>query len=119
MLTRLMMAAAMHRKEVKKMENNKKPSEPLEPARWAKIEKDIQKLKWSKSILSISLLLLSILYGILILCIILRIIRIEDTLTSIVQFNALVSEHLQSLGDSLIRILNDFEVLLGSLSKAF
>ena len=69
-----------------------------------------QKQVASRSILSIGLFLLSGLYGILILCIILRIIRIEDTLTSIIQFNALVGEHLQSLGDSLIRILNDFEM---------
>ena len=89
------------------MNNNKKPGEPLEPERWAKIEKEVQELKRSRSILSIGLFLLSGLYGILILCIILRIIRIEDTLTSIIQFNALVGEHLQSLGDSLIR-MNEF-----------
>ena len=88
------------------MNNNKKPGEPLEPERWAKIEKEVQELKRSRSILSIGLFLLSGLYGILILCIILRIIRIEDTLTSIIQFNALVGEHLQSLGDSLIRMPN-------------
>ena len=75
------------------MNNNKKPGEPLEPERWAKIEKEVQELKRSRSILSIGLFLLSGLYGILILCIILRIIRIEDTLTSIIQFNALVGEH--------------------------
>ncbi|RJV79197.1 hypothetical protein [Faecalibacterium sp. AF27-11BH] len=101
------------------MNNNKKPGEPLEPERWAKIEKEVQELKRSRSILSIGLFLLSGLYGILILCIILRIIRIEDTLTSIIQFNALVGEHLQSLGDSLIRILNDFEMLLRALSEVF
>lgn len=58
------------------MNNNKKPGEPLEPERWAKIEKEVQELKRSRSILSIGLFLLSGLYGILILCIILRIIRI-------------------------------------------
>ena len=98
---------------------NKKPSEPAEEERWVKIEKEVQELKRSRSILSIGLFLLSGLYGILILCIILRIIRIEDTLTSIIQFNALVGEHLQSLGDSLIRILNDFEMLLRALSEVF
>lgn len=86
------------------MNNNKKPSEPAKEERWVKIEKEVQELKRSRSILSIGLFLLSGLYGILILCIILRIIRIEDTLTSIIQFNALVGEHLQSLGDSLIRM---------------
>ena len=101
------------------MDNNKKPSEPAKEERWAKIEKEVQELKRSRSILSIGLFLLSGLYGILILCIILRIIRIEDTLTSIIQFNALVGEHLQSLGDSLIRILNDFEMLLRALSEVF
>lgn len=101
------------------MDNNKKPSGPVEEERWAKIEKEVQELKRSRSILSIDLFLLSGLYGILILCIILRIIRIEDTLTSIIQFNALVGEHLQSLGDSLIRILNDFEMLLRALSEVF
>lgn len=75
------------------MDNNKKPSGPVEEERWAKIEKEVQELKRSRSILSIGLFLLSGLYGILILCIILRIIRIEDTLTSIIQFNALVGEH--------------------------
>lgn len=75
------------------MNNNKKPSEPAEEERWVKIEKEVQELKRSRSILSIGLFLLSGLYGILILCIILRIIRIEDTLTSIIQFNALVGEH--------------------------
>ena len=100
------------------MDNNKKPSGPVEEERWA-IEKEVQELKRSRSILSIGLFLLSGLYGILILCIILRIIRIEDTLTSIIQFNALVGEHLQSLGDSLIRILNDFEMLLRALSEVF
>ena len=101
------------------MNNSKKPSEPVEEERWVKIEKEVQELKRSRSILSIGLFLLSGLYGILILCIILRIIRIEDTLTSIIQFNALVGEHLQSLGDSLIRILNDFEMLLRALSEVF
>lgn len=101
------------------MDSNKKPSEPSETERWVKIEKEVQELKRSRSILSIGLFLLSGLYGILILCIILRIIRIEDTLTSIIQFNALVGEHLQSLGDSLIRILNDFEMLLRALSEVF
>lgn len=107
------------RKEVNHMDSNKKPSEPSETERWVKIEKEVQELKRSRSILSIGLFLLSGLYGILILCIILRIIRIEDTLTSIIQFNALVGEHLQSLGDSLIRILNDFEMLLRALSEVF
>ena len=101
------------------MNNNKKPSEPAKEERWVKIEKEVQELKRSRSILSIVLFLLSGRYGILILCIILRIIRIEDTLTSIIQFNALVGEHLQSLGDSLIRILNDFEMLLRALSEVF
>ena len=58
------------------MNNNKKPSEPAKEERWVKIEKEVQELKRSRSILSIGLFLLSGLYGILILCIILRIIRI-------------------------------------------
>lgn len=81
------------------MDNNKKPSGPVEEERWAKIEKEVQELKRSRSILSIGLFLLSGLYGILILCIILRIIRIEDTLTSIIQFNALVGEHAKNRFD--------------------
>lgn len=59
------------------MNNSKKPSEPVEEERWVKIEKEVQELKRSRSILSIGLFLLSGLYGILILCIILRIIRIR------------------------------------------
>lgn len=98
------------------MDNNKKPSGPVEEERWAKIEKEVQELKRSRSILSIGLFLLSGLYGILILCIILRIIRIEDTLTSIIQFNALVGEHLQSLGDSLIRIMKNLPASCGTPS---
>ena len=44
------------------MDNNKKPSEPVEEERWVKIEKEVQELKRSRSILSIGLFLLSGLY---------------------------------------------------------
>lgn len=36
------------------MDNNKKPSEPSEAERWAKMENEIQKLKRSRSILCVS-----------------------------------------------------------------
>ena len=34
------------------MDNHKKPSEPVEEERWVKIEKEVQELKRSRSILS-------------------------------------------------------------------
>ena len=101
------------------MENNKKPSEPTEPERWAKMENELQKLKRSNLLLSIGYLLLVVLYGLMILKLVQRINRIEDTLALIVQFDGLVSNHLQSLGDSLIKVLDNFEMLLNALLEAF
>ena len=101
------------------MENNKKPSEPMEPERWAKMEDEPQKLKRSNLLLSIGYLPLVVLYGLMILELIQRISRIDDTLALIVQFDGLVSDHLQSLGDSLIKVLDNFEMLLNALLEAF
>lgn len=96
---------------------NKKPSEPLKPERWAKMEKEIQELKRSRSILSIGFLLLAVLYGVVILGIVLRINQISDTITLIVSFDEMIYQHLNSLSDSFLRILNDFEMLLSTLTK--
>ena len=56
--------------------DNKRPSEPSEAERWAKMESEIQKLKRSRSILNICLLLQSI----TVLHNVLRINRISDAL---------------------------------------
>ena len=58
------------------MENDKKPSEPSEAERWAKMENEIQKLKRSRSIFNVCLLLQSI----TVLHNVLRINRISDAL---------------------------------------
>ena len=67
------------------MNDNKKPSEPLEPERWEKIENEIQKLNRSNLLLSFGFLLLAVLYGAAILGITLRINRITDTIGNIVE----------------------------------
>ena len=65
------------------MTDNKKPSEPAEEGRWAGLENEIQNLKRSNLIFSISLLLQTLLYGFLILILILRVNRIGDALVII------------------------------------
>ena len=65
------------------MNNNKNPSEPAEEGRWAELENEIQNLKRSNLIFSISLLLQTLLYGFLILILILRVNRIGDALVII------------------------------------
>ena len=100
-------------KEVKHMDNNKKPSEPVEEERWVKMEKEIKRLKRTTSLLVVSLLLQSI----AVFQNVLRINRLSDTIALIISFDELVYKHLNSLNDSFLRILNNFEVLLGSLSK--
>ena len=67
------------------MDNNKKPSEPLESERWAKMESEIQKLKRSNLLLSFGFLLLAVLYGFMLFCLGLRINRITDTIGNIVE----------------------------------
>ena len=47
-------------KEVKKMDNNKKPSEPLEPERWAKEEVDMIKNSLAVQILALSIQILAL-----------------------------------------------------------
>ena len=58
------------------MDNNKKPSEPSAAERWVKMENEIQKLKRSRSIFNVCLLLQSI----TVLHNVLRINRISDAL---------------------------------------
>ena len=58
------------------MENDRKPSEPSEAERWAKMENEIQKLKRSRSIFNVCLLLQSI----TVLHNVLRINQISDAL---------------------------------------
>ena len=65
------------------MTDNKKPSELAEEGRWAELENEIQNLKRSNLIFSISLLLQTLLYGFLILILILRVNRIGDALVII------------------------------------
>ena len=95
------------------MDNNKKPSEPVEEERWVKMEKEIKRLKRTTSLLVVSLLLQSI----AVFQNVLRINRLSDTIALIISFDELVYKHLNSLNDSFLRILNNLEVLLGSLSK--
>lgn len=97
------------------MTDEKSPSEPLEEERWAKVESEVRTLKRRNSILGVGL----ILQGIAIIANSLSIRQISDTLTLIVSFDKLVYEHLNSLSDSLLRILNDFEVLISTLAKLF
>lgn len=75
---------ATHRKEVKKMMDNKKPSEPVEEERWAKRENELQKLKRSNLLLSFGFLLLAVLYGFMIFRLGLRVNRITDILGNII-----------------------------------
>ena len=92
---------------------NKKPGEPLEPERWAKMENEIKHLKRQTSCLTVALLLQSI----TIFRNVLRINQISDTITLIVRFDEMIYQHLNSLSDSFLRILNDFEMLLSTLTK--
>ncbi len=91
----------------------KKPSEPLEPERWAKMENEIKRLKRQTSWLTVALLLQSIAT----FRNVLRINQISDTITLIVRFDEMIYQHLNSLSDSFLRILNDFEMLLSTLTK--
>ena len=82
------------------MDNNNKPSEPSEAERWAKMESEIQKLKRSRSILNICLLLQSI----TVLHNVLRINRISDaliiisgTLGRITDINSITLQILEAL----------------------
>ena len=82
------------------MDNNNKPSEPSEADRWAKMESEIQKLKRSRSILNICLLLQSI----TVLHNVLRINRISDaliiisdTLGRITDINSITLQILEAL----------------------
>lgn len=61
------------------MENDKKPSEPSEAERWAEMENEIRRLKRSRSIFNVYLLLQSI----TVLHNVLRINRISDALSVI------------------------------------
>ena len=97
------------------MDNNKKPSEPSEAERWAKMETEIQKLKRSRSILCAS----SFVQSLLLWRIIGQINQIRELLTLLVRFDALVSQHLQSLSNSLVNLFRDFEMLLDTLTKFF
>lgn len=65
------------------MADYKKPGAPMEEERWAELENEIQNLKRSNLIFSISLLLQTLLYGFLILILILRVNRIGDALVII------------------------------------
>ena len=67
------------------MENNKKPSEPTEPERWAKIENELQKLKRSNLLLSTGFLLLAVLYGFMIFRFSLMINQITDIIRNIIE----------------------------------
>lgn len=95
------------------MDNNKKPSEPVEEERWAEMEKEIKHLKRTTSLLTVSLFLQSITT----FQNVLRINRINDTIALIVSFDELVYKHLNSLSDSFLRILDGIETLLSALSK--
>ena len=82
------------------MDNNNKHSEPSEAERWAKMESEIQKLKRSRSILNICLLLQSI----TVLHNVLRINRISDaliiisgTLGRITDINSITLQILEAL----------------------
>lgn len=75
------------------MDSNKKPSEPSEAERWAKMENEIQKLKRSRSILCVS----SFVQSLLLWRIIGQINQIRELLTLLVRFDALVSQHLYRL----------------------
>lgn len=97
------------------MDNSKKPSEPSEAERWAKMENEIQKLKRSRSILCVS----SFVQSLLLWRIIGQISQIRELLTLLVRFDALVSQRLQCLSDSLVNLFLNFEVLLGMLAKFF
>ena len=97
------------------MDNNKKPSEPSEAERWAKMENEIQKLKRSRSILCAY----SFVQSLLLWRIIGQINQIRELLTLLVRFDALVSQHLQSLSNSLVNLFRDFEMLLDTLTKFF
>lgn len=97
------------------MDNNKKPSEPSEAERWAKMENEIQKLKRSRSILCVS----SFVQSLLLWRIIGQISQIRELLTLLVRFDALVSQRRQCLSDSLVNLFLNFEVLLGTLAKFF
>ncbi len=97
------------------MDNNKKPSEPSEAERWAKMESEIQKLKRSRSILCAS----SFVQSLLLWRIIGQINQIRELLTLLFRFDALVSQHLQSLSNSLVNLFRDFEMLLDTLTKFF
>ena len=93
------------------MDNNKKPSEPSEAERWAKMENEIQKLKRSRSILCVSLFLQSI----LIFQINLRIGRIFDMLLSITNTLRTVIDTLGTVTDfngAILRILEMIENFL-------
>jgi len=80
---------------------NKKPSEPLEPERWAKMENEIQKLKRSNLILSIGILLLAVLYGVTLLSITLRVNRITDTIGNIIEMERITLQILRMIKDFL------------------
>lgn len=58
------------------MDDKKKPSEPSEAERWAEMENEIRRLKWSRSIFNVCLLLQSI----TVLHNVLRINQISDAL---------------------------------------
>ena len=97
------------------MDSNKKPSEPSEAERWAKMENETQKLKRSRSILCVS----SFVQSLLLWRIIGQINQIRELLTLLVRFDALVSQHLQCLSDSLVNLFRDFEMFLSMLTKFF
>ena len=61
------------------MDNNKKPSEPVEEERWVKMEKEIKRLKRTTSLLVVSLLLQSI----AVFQNVLRINRLSDTIAPV------------------------------------
>lgn len=77
--------ASIFKKEVNFMDNNKKPSEPVEEERWAKMENEIQKIRRSILLLSIGFLLLAILYGFVIFRLGLRINRAIDIIGNIIE----------------------------------
>lgn len=67
------------------MENNKKPSEPTEPERWAKMENELQKLKRSNLLLGTGFLLLAVLYGFMIFRFGLMVNQITDIIGNIIE----------------------------------
>lgn len=85
------------------MKDNKKPGEPVEEERWAKMENELQKLKRSNLLLIFGFLLLAVLYGFMILGISLRMNRTTDIIGNIIRTERITLQILEIIKNFLFK----------------